>query len=114
VTLNTFYTISAGSDIKSFDLKSFWYGLATDTGTTEGIAQGGVISVVGFDVNGKQLPTIDFTYAPTGLINQPLTYGQFPSSYSNLKNVTIGVAVSEPITERTYIGLDDVIHVNHY
>ena len=99
--------------MKSFDLTSFYYGLGTDTGTTEGLAQGGTLSVVGFDVNGNEVPTVTLAYAPKGVQNQPLVFGQLPDSYKNLQNVSIGVADSEPVAERTYIALDDVIHTNY-
>lgn len=99
--------------MKSFDLKSLYLGLGTDTGTTEGLAQGGTVSATGFDVNGKQVPTQSLTYAPQGKQNQPLKFFTFPDTWKNLQNVSLGVAVSEPLTERTYIALDDVAHVNY-
>ena len=99
--------------MKSFDLTSLYFGLGTDTGTTEGLAQGGTLAVTGFDVNGKQIPTVSLAYAPQGKQNQPLKFAKFPNSYKNLQNVSIGVAVSEPLTERTYIALDDVAHTNY-
>jgi hypothetical protein len=40
-------------------------------------------------------------------------YAELPASFKNLKNVTWAVASSEPISERTYIALDNVKHVNH-
>ncbi|KAI4252930.1 MAG: hypothetical protein LQ352_004002 [Teloschistes flavicans] len=113
LTLNTFYQLKAGPGVKSFDLKSFWFGLGTDTGTTEGLAQGGTVSVVGFDQTGKQVPVVSLSYAPEGAQNQPLVFATLPDTYKNLVNVSIGVATSEPVSERTYIALDDVIHINH-
>ena len=99
--------------MKSFDLQSFYFGLGTDTGTTEGLAQGGTIAVTGFDINDKQVPTVSLSYAPQGAQNQPLKLATFPNTYKNLKNVSIGVATSEPVTERTYIALDNVKHINN-
>ena len=90
-----------------------YFGLGTDTGTTEGLAQGGTLSVTGFDVNGNQIPTVSLSYAPEGAQNQPLKFATFPDTYKNLQNVSIGVADSEPIAERTYIALDDVVHTNY-
>ncbi|KAG8530327.1 uncharacterized protein KY384_004829 [Bacidia gigantensis] len=113
LTLNTYAQLVRGPGVKSFDLQSLYFGLGTDTGTTEGLAQGGVLSVTGFDVNGEQIPTQTLSYAPTGSQNQPLKFATFPDTYKNLANVSIGVAVSEPLTERTYIALDDVKHVNY-
>ena len=113
LTLNTYAQLVRGPGVQSFDLQSLYFGLGTDTGTTEGLAQGGTVSVTGFDVNGNQIPTVSLSYAPKGAQNQPLTFATFPSSYTNLQNVSIGVATSEPLTERTYIALDDVKHVNH-
>ena len=92
---------------------SFYFGLGTDTGTTEGLAQGGTVAVSGFDVNGNQVPTVSLSYAPVGSQHQPLKFAELPPSYKNLQNVSIGVATSEPLTERTYIALDDVKHVNY-
>ena len=113
VTLNTYAQLVRGPGVKSFDLKSFYFGLGTDTGTTEGLAQGGTIAVTGFDVTGKQVPTVSLSYAPIGSQNQPLKFATLPDTYKNLANVSIGVATSEPVTERTYIALDDVVHVNY-
>ncbi|KAI4210457.1 MAG: hypothetical protein LQ351_006683 [Letrouitia transgressa] len=113
ITLNTYAQLVRGPGVKSFDLQSFYFGLGTDTGSTAGLAQGGTIAVTGFDVNGNQIPTVSLSYAPIGTLNQPLKYATFPDSYKNLANVSIGVATSEPITERTYIALDNVRHVNY-
>ncbi|KAL8799660.1 MAG: hypothetical protein Q9182_005730 [Xanthomendoza sp. 2 TL-2023] len=113
LTLNTYVQLVRGPGVRSFDLKSLYYGLGTDTGTTEGLAQGGTLSVVGFDVNGNEVPTQSLSYAPKGSQNQPLVFATFPDSYKNLQNVSIGVATSSPVTERTYIALDDVVHINH-
>ena len=99
--------------MKSFDLTSFYFGLGTDTGSTEGLAQGGTVSVTGFDVNGNQIPTVSLSYAPEGIQNQPLKLATFPDTYKNLQNVSLGVATSEPLTERTYIALDDIAHTNY-
>ena len=111
--MNTYAQLVRGPGVQSFDLQSFWFGLGTDTGTTEGLAQGGTVSVTGFDVNGKEVPTVSLSYAPKGAQNQPLIFAELPDSYKNLANVSIGVATSEPVTERTYIALDDVKHVNN-
>ncbi|KAI4187016.1 MAG: hypothetical protein L6R41_003094 [Letrouitia leprolyta] len=105
--------LKRGPGVKSFNLQSFYSGLGTDTGSTAGLAQGGTIAVTDFDVNGKQVPTVSLSYAPVGTLNQPLKYAVLPDSYKNLVNVSIGVATSAPITERTYIALDDVKHVNN-
>ncbi|KAL8821130.1 MAG: hypothetical protein Q9223_000785 [Gallowayella weberi] len=113
LTLNTDVQLVRGPSIKSFDPKSFYYGLGTDTGTIEEIAQGGTLCIVGFDVNGKVVPTESLSYAPQGSQNQPLVLATFPDSYKNLLNVSIGVATSSPVTERTYIALDNVVHINH-
>ena len=114
VTLNTYAQLVRGPGVSSFDLQSFYFGLGTDTGTTEGLAQGGTIAVTGFDVNGNQVPTVSLSYAPQGSQNQPLKLAVLPDSYRNLANVSIGVATSSPVTERTYIALDDVQHVNNF
>ena len=71
------------------------------------------MSITGFDVKGKQVPTYGVNYAPQGKQNQPLKFVKLPNTFRNLANVSIGVAVSEPLTERTYIGLDDVKHTNY-
>ncbi|KAG7004938.1 hypothetical protein G7Y79_00022g051590 [Physcia stellaris] len=113
LTLNTYAQLVRGPGVKSFDLQSFYFGLGTDTGTTEGLAQGGTLAVTGFDVKGNQVPTVSLSYAPKGSQNQPLKLAVLPSSYRNLANVSIGVATSSPLTERTYIALDDVKHVNY-
>ena len=113
LTLNTYAQLVRGPGVSSFDLTSFWYGLGTDTGTTEGLAQGGTITAVGYDVNGKEVPTVSFSFAPKGTQNQPLVLGTFPDTYKNLQNVSIGVADSEPVAERTYIAFDDVTHTNY-
>ncbi|KAF2724622.1 hypothetical protein K431DRAFT_291705 [Polychaeton citri CBS 116435] len=113
LTLNTFAQAKAGSGVRSFDLKSFWYGFGTDTGTTAGLAQPGTLYVIAYDVNGNQVPTTTFSYVPDKTINGDLVLGTFPDTYRNLQNVTFAVASSEPISERTYIALDDVTHVNH-
>ena len=113
LTLNTYAQLVRGPGVTSFDLKEFYFGLGTDTGSTIGLAQGGTIAVTGFDVNGNQVPTVSLSYAPKGTTQQPLKLATFPDSYKNLQNVTIGVATSEPLTERTYIGLDDVKHINY-
>ena len=112
-TLNTYAQLVRGPGVKSFDLKSFYFGLGTDTGTTEGLAQGGTIAVTGFDIEGKQVPTVSLSYAPPGTQNQPLKLAKLPDTYKNLANVSIGVATSSPISERTYIALDDVVHINY-
>lgn len=112
LTLNTYAQLVRGPGVKSFALKSFYFGLGTDTGSTAGLAQGGTVAVTGFDVNGNQVPTVSLSYAPEAALNQPLKLATLPSTYTNLANVSIGVATSEPITERTYIALDDVVHVN--
>ena len=101
-----------GPGVTSFDLTSLWYGLGTDTGTTAGLAQGGTLSVVGFYANGTEAPTRTLSYAPKAALNQPLVFGELPG-YTDLQNVSIGVATSEPLTERTYIALDDVKHTNY-
>ena len=113
LTLNTYAQLQRGPGVKSFDLKEFYFGLGTDTGSTEGLAQGGTIAVTGFDVNGKQVPTVSLSYSPPGTQNQPLKLAVLPSSYKNLQNVSIGVATSAPISERTYIAFDDVKHINY-
>lgn len=101
------------STIKSFDLQSFWFGFGTDTGTTAGLAQAGVLSVLAYDATGKQLPVVTFSYVPDSTLNGHLQYAELPATFKNLQNVTFAVATSEPITERTYIGLDNVRHINH-
>ena len=78
-----------------------------------GLAQGGTIAVTGFNVDGNQVPTVSLSYAPVGALNQPLKLATLPDAYKNLQNVSIGVATSSPITERTYIALDDVKHTNY-
>lgn len=113
VNLGAFIQLTRAPGVKSFDLNSFWYGSATDDATSVGIAQGSVIAVVAFDVNGKQLSTTTYSYAPTGLTNQPLAFAQLPDNYKNLQNVTIGLAVAEPLTERTYFQVDNLKHVNY-
>ncbi|KAL8747290.1 MAG: hypothetical protein Q9190_000796 [Brigantiaea leucoxantha] len=113
ITLNTYAQLKTGPGVKSFDLQSFYFGLGTDTGTTAGLAQGGTLAVTGFNTQGQQVPTVSLAYAPIGSLNQPLKFATFPDSYKNLVNVSIGVAVSEPLTERTYIALDNVKHINH-
>ena len=69
--------------------------------------------MVGFYPNGTEAPTLSLSYAPEAALNQPLKFTTFPDSYTGLANVSIGVATSEPITERTYIALDDVVHTNN-
>lgn len=113
ITLNTYATLQRGPDVKAFDLESFWWGLGTDTATTAGLAQGGTITLVAFDVFGNQVPTTSFSFAPTTPLNAPLIFATLPANYRNLQNVTIAVATSEPITERTYIALDNVRHINY-
>jgi hypothetical protein len=113
LTLNTYAQAVAGTGIKSFDLQSFWFGFGTDTGTTAGLAQPGVLSVVAYTANGKQLPVTTFSYVPDQTLNADLVYAELPATFKNLKNVTFAVASSAPISERTYIALDDVKHVNH-
>lgn len=113
LTLNTYAQLVRGPGVKSFDLSSFWFGFGTDTGTTEGLAQGAVLSVVGYDVKGNQVGAATFAYAPKGAQNQPLIFATLPKTFKNLQNVTLGVAVGEPITERTYIAVDDVKHTNY-
>ncbi|CAF9921133.1 MAG: hypothetical protein HETSPECPRED_004445 [Heterodermia speciosa] len=113
ITLNTYAQLVRGPGVKSFDLQSLYFGLGTDTGSTEGLAQGGTLAVTGFDINDKQIPTVSLSYAPVGSQNQPLKFATFPDTYKNLKNASIGVATSEPVTERTYIALDNVKHINH-
>lgn len=113
ITLNTYATLKRGPGVSSFDLKSFWWGLGTDTGSTAGLAQGGTIAVTGTYVNGSQVPVLSLSYAPEGTVNQPLIFAQLPNTFTGLASVDIGVATSEPISERTYIALDDVTHVNY-
>ena len=50
---------------------------------------------------------------PRELRTNLLKFATFPDSSENLQDVSIGVAVSEPVTEMTYIALDDVVHVNY-
>jgi hypothetical protein len=104
---------STSSGVKSFDLESFWFGFGTDTGTTAGLAQPGTLSVVAYTADDKQLPVTTFSYVPDSTLNANLVYAELPATYKNLKNVTWAVASSEPISERTYIALDNVKHVNH-
>ncbi|KAI4238218.1 MAG: hypothetical protein L6R40_005758 [Gallowayella cf. fulva] len=113
LNLNTFAQLKRGPGVKTFVLKSFYFGIGTDTGTIEGLAQGGTIAVTRFDVKGKQVPTVSLSYVLKGSQNQPLKLAVLPGSYQNLANVSIGVATSAPVTERTYIALDDVRHVNY-
>ncbi|KAF2228896.1 hypothetical protein EV356DRAFT_476343, partial [Viridothelium virens] len=113
ITLNTYATLKRGTGTTSFDLKSFWWGLGTDTGSTAGLAQGGTISVTGTYVNGSEVPVASYSFAPEGTLNQPLIFATLPNTFTDLAEVDIGVATSEPLTERTYIALDDVTHVNH-
>lgn len=113
ITLNTYATLKRGTGTTAFDLKSFWWGLGTDTGTTAGLAQGGTISVTGSYVNGSEVPVASYSFAPEGVLNQPLIFATLPSTFTDLAEVDIGVATSEPLTERTYIALDDVTHVNY-
>ena len=112
LTLNTYVQLVRGSGVSYFDLTSLYYGLGTDTGTTAGLAQGGTLSVVGFYANGTEAPTLSLSYAPEAALNQPLKFATLPG-YTNLQNVSIGVATSDPVTERTYIALDDVKHTNY-
>ncbi|KAL9081616.1 MAG: hypothetical protein Q9159_007206 [Coniocarpon cinnabarinum] len=113
LTLNTFATAQAADGVQSFDLDSFWFGFGTDTGTTAGLAQPGTLNVVAYTASGSQLPVTTFSYVPDQTLNADLVFAELPSTYKNLKNVTFAVASSEPISERTYIALDDVTHVNH-
>lgn len=115
LTLNTYAqaVASSSSGVKSFDLESFWFGFGTDTGTTAGLAQPGTLSVVAYTADDKQLPVTTFSYVPDSTLNANLVYAELPATYKNLKNVTWAVASSEPISERTYIALDNVKHVNH-
>jgi hypothetical protein len=68
---------------------------------------------VAYTVNDKQLPVTTFSYVPDKTLNADLIYAELPATFRNLKNVTFAVASSVPISERTYIALDDVKHVNH-
>ncbi|GAB7331491.1 hypothetical protein MBLNU13_g02892t1 [Cladosporium sp. NU13] len=113
--LNTYaQTIaSESSDVNSFDLESFWFGSGTNTGTTAGLAQPGTLSVVAYTADDKQLPVTTFSYVPDKALNANLVYAELPASFKNLKNVTWAVASSEPISEHTYIALDNVKHVSH-
>lgn len=113
LTLNTYATITRDSTIKSFDLQSFYFGFGTDTGTTIGLAQPGTLSVVGYTEDGKALPVETFSYAPDTTLNGALVYAELPATWKNLQNVTLAVADSSPVAERTYIGLDNVRHINH-
>jgi hypothetical protein len=135
LTLNTYAQAiaSTSSGVKSFDLESFWFGqfrkqfhhrsqemfandltgFGTDTGTTAGLAQPGILSVVAYTADDEQLPVTTFSYVPDSTLNANLVYAELPATFKNLKNVTWAVASSEPISERTYIALDNVKHVNH-
>ncbi|QIW98757.1 hypothetical protein AMS68_004275 [Peltaster fructicola] len=112
LTLNTYATLTPASGTKTFDLQSFWWGFGTDTATTAGLAQGGTLYVVGYDVNNNQTST-SYAFAPKSAINEPLIFAQLPAGFTNLKNATFAVATSEPLTERTYIALDNVRHINY-
>ncbi|KAF2165928.1 hypothetical protein M409DRAFT_55294 [Zasmidium cellare ATCC 36951] len=112
LTLNTFATLTRGNTVKSFDLQDFYWGFGTDTGTTFGLAQPGTIYVVGYTVSGQELTTT-FSYVPDSTFNARLTFAQLPAGWVDLQNVTFAVANSEPISERTYIALDNVRHINH-
>ena len=59
------------------------------------------------------MPEYSLSYAPEAALNQPLKLATFPDTFKGVANVSIGVATSEPITERTYIALDDVVHTNY-
>lgn len=115
LTLNTYAQAVAneGSGVKSFDLESFWFGFGTDTGTTAGLAQPGTLNVLAYNTDDEQVPITTFSYVPDKTLNGNLVYAELPEGFKNLKNVTFAVASSEPISERTYIALDDVKHVNH-
>lgn len=111
--MNTYAQAVAGSGVQSFDLESFWFGFGTDTGTTAGLAQPGTLNVLAYNTNDEQIPITTFSYVPDKTLNADLVYAELPEGFKNLKNVTFAVASSEPISERTYIALDDVKHVNH-
>ncbi|KAE9981801.1 hypothetical protein EG328_011394 [Venturia inaequalis] len=111
--LRSYVTITRDSTVRSFDFQSFYFGFGTDTATTVGVAQAGVLSVLAYDVNGKQLPVVTFPYAPNRATKADLLFAQLPVTFAFLQNVTLAVATSEPIAERTFIGIDDVRHFNH-
>lgn len=113
LTLRSYVTIERDSTIRSFNLQSFYFGFGTDTATTVGIAQRGVLSVLAYDVNGKQLPVVTFPYTPNRTTNADLVLAQLPPTFARLQNVTLAVASSEPIADRTFIGLDNVRHFNN-
>lgn len=112
LTLNTFATLTPATGTKSFDLNDFWWAFGTDTGTTAGLAQGGTLYVVGYTTAGKQVST-SFFIAPATALNAPLIYADLKGAFKGLQNATFAVAQSEPVTERTYIALDNVRHVNY-
>lgn len=66
-----------------------------------------------YTADDKQLPVTTFSYVTDNTLNANLVYAELPASFKNLKNVTWAVASSEPTSERTYVALDNIKHVNH-
>ncbi|CEJ80985.1 hypothetical protein VHEMI01140 [[Torrubiella] hemipterigena] len=58
-----------GTDTKSFDFESFWFGCSANTAAVAvtGVPQGCTVTVTGYDTDGQVAGVQSFDYVPTGL-----------------------------------------------
>jgi hypothetical protein len=105
---------STAPGTKSFDLGSFYLACNIATVTSlVGVAESYTISVIGYYINGVQAPVQTFTFANTAPGTNPMTFAVLPSTYTNLENVTIGIAGAGTNVATAAINIDSLVHCNH-
>ncbi|KAF2717646.1 hypothetical protein K431DRAFT_232645, partial [Polychaeton citri CBS 116435] len=117
VALFPFGNLVAGPDIKSFNLYSVYFACAENLQQgAVGLAVGCTISITGFDIHDKQVPTVTISFAPTVSLQAQMKLAAFPQSYVNLKNVTFGIADGglAGIAALGVLSIDDLVHCNNY
>lgn len=112
--ITPFGTITTGSGVKSFDLRSFYFACGDATANTlVGVAESCTLAVTGYYAKGGQAPEATFAFANTNAPNNAMVLAELPLTYVGLKNVTIGVANGAVTTATTIIAVDDLVHCNY-
>lgn len=114
--LNPTATAIKSAAIRYFSLVELYVGCGTASDeTVADNAVGCGLVITGYDVNGKMTGEAPVNYAPTRLVNAPLTRVVLPQpQFAALGSFTIGIATSSILTPATFAAIDNITHVNYY
>lgn len=124
---STFAITTSGTNVKAFDLISFYFGCtlvtAGTTSTVGGVNTGCSIDVCAFGASGQQVVSQAFDFAPPvvtsgggSVVAFPMAKAVLPAypSFLNSANVTFVLATSATTDATTFLQLGNVTHVNYY